>query len=166
MAETDLDRLDWKILDELERDGRQSFSELGDQIGLSKSPCWSRVRALEDAGVIEGYTLRVSPDALGLAVQCFVAVQIHLDAHQQFEQAIMAHPAVQECHTVAGGSDYLLRVFAQSVSHLDALLRQDLSKLPGVRRLDTTVCLKTIKRYGRLARWADPHERERRDDRS
>ena len=152
-----MDRLDWKIIDELERDGRQSFAELGERVGLSKSPCWARVRSLEEQGLIEGYTLRVRPDALGLEVQCFVQVQINLDAHEAFETAIAAHPAVQECHTVAGGSDYLLRVFAKSVAHLDALLRQDLSKLPGVRRLDTTVCLKTIKRHGRLTGWANPY---------
>lgn len=149
-----MDRLDWKIIGELERDGRQSYAELGERVGLSKSPCWSRVRSLEDNGIIQGYAARLDPLALGLAVQSFVEVRISFDAHAEFEAAVMAHPAVFECHTTAGDSDYMLRVFARSVEHLDDLLRHELSKLPGVHRLATMVCLKTIKRQALLAEWA------------
>lgn len=156
-----MDRLDWKIIAELERDGRQSYAELGENVGLSKSPCWTRVRGLEERGVIAGYTAQLDPGALGLAVQSFVEVRIGFDAHADFEAAVMAHPAVVECHTTAGDSDYMLKVFARSVDHLDELLRHDLSKLPGVRRLATVVCLKTIKRQGRLAEWARATEQER-----
>ncbi|KTE18830.1 AsnC family transcriptional regulator [Sphingopyxis sp. H050] len=149
-----MDRLDWKIVDALEQDGRQSFAELGETVGLSKSPCWTRVRSLEEKGVIRGYAAQLDPAALGLAVQSFVEVRIGLDAHTDFEAAVMAHPAVVECHTTAGDSDYMLKIFARSVDHLDELLRYDLSKLPGVHRLATVVCLKTIKQQGRLAEWA------------
>jgi Lrp/AsnC family transcriptional regulator, leucine-responsive regulatory protein len=149
-----MDKLDWKIVAGLEEDGRQSFATLGDAIGLSKSPCWSRVRNLEESGIIQGYMARLNPAALGLEVQCFVDVRINLDAHIEFEAAVIAHPAVVECHTTAGDSDYILRVFARSVEHLDDLLRHDLSKLPGVHRLATVICLKTIKQHGRLAKWA------------
>src|SRR3546814_1723027 len=96
---------------------------------------------------------RLDPFALGLEVQSFVEVRISLDAHTDFEAAVMAHPAVLECHTTAGDSDYMLKLFARSVDHLDEMLRHDLSKLPGVHRLATVVCLKTIKRQGRLAEW-------------
>ncbi|MBN8846282.1 MAG: Lrp/AsnC family transcriptional regulator [Sphingomonadales bacterium] len=157
-----MDRLDWKIVAALEEDGRQSFAELGETVGLSKSPCWSRVRNLEEAGVIRGYAACLDPSALGLDVQSFVEVRINLDAHAEFEAAVMAHPAVVECHTTAGDSDYMLKVFARSVDHLDELLRHDLSKLPGVHRLATVVCLKTIKQQGRLAEWARTTEQQRR----
>jgi len=160
--EDDVDRLDWKIIAALEEDGRRSFAELGEAVGLSKSPCWSRVRSLEGSGVIHGYTARLDPFALGLAVQSFVEVRISLDAHADFEAAVMAHPAVVECHTTAGDSDYMLKIFARSVDHLDELLRHDLSKLPGVHRLSTVVCLKTIKQQGRLAEWARMTEQQRR----
>lgn len=153
-----MDRLDWKIVAELERNGRQSYAELGERVGLSKSPCWSRVKSLEESGVIEGYTAQFDPMALGLAVQSFVEVQIRLDSHTEFETAVLAHPAVVECHTTAGDSDYLLRIFARSAEHLDELLRHDLSKLPGVHRLATLVCLKTIKRRGNLSEWASRTE--------
>ncbi|MBJ7438383.1 MAG: Lrp/AsnC family transcriptional regulator [Sphingopyxis sp.] len=149
-----MNKLDWKIIAELERDGRQSYAELGEHVGLSKSPCWSRVKNLEESGVIEGYAARLDPMALGLTVQSFVEVQIRFDAHTEFEAAVLAHPAIVECHTTAGESDYLLKIFSRSADHLDELLRHNLSKLPGVQRLKTVVCLKTIKRQGRLAEWA------------
>lgn len=93
-------------------------------------------------------------------MQSFVEVRISLDAHTEFEAAVTAHPAVVECHTTAGDSDYILKIFARSVDHLDELLRHDLSKLPGVHRLATVVCLKTIKRQGRLAIWARTTEQD------
>lgn len=149
-----MDRLEWRIIGELESNGRQSFAELGERIGLSKSPCWSRVKSLEEKGIIEGYGARLNPSLLGLAVQSFVEVQIRFDAHSDFEAAVLAHPAVVECHTTAGESDYLLTIFSQSAEHLDELLRHNLSKLPGVQRLKTVVCLKTIKRQGNITEWA------------
>ena len=157
-----MDKLDWKIVAGLEEDGRQSFAELGEAVGLSKSPCWSRVRSLEETGIIQGYSARLNPAALGLEVQSFVEVRISLDAHTEFEAAVIAHPAVVECHTTAGDSDYMLKVFARSVDHLDELLRHDLSKLPGVHRLASVVCLKTIKQQGRLAQWGLITEQQRR----
>src|SRR3546814_13559028 len=143
-----MDRLDWKIIAALEEDGRRSFAELGEAVGLAKSPCWSRVRGLEGSGVIRGYTARLDPFALGLAVQSFVEVRISLDAHADFEAAVMAHPAVVECHTTAGVSDSTLKIFARSVDHLDELLRHDLSKPTGVNRHATVYGLKTIKLHG------------------
>jgi len=147
--------MDWKLISHLEQDGRQSFAELGDKVGLSKSPCWTRVRNLEQSGVIEGYGARLDPTALRLAVQSFVDVQIELDGHAAFEAAVMDHPAIFECHTVAGDNDYLLRIFARSMEHLDRLLRHDLSKLPGVKRLSSSLCMTTIKRRASLAEWAE-----------
>jgi len=149
-----VDKIDWKILEELENDGRLSFADLGDRVGLSKSPCWSRVRDLEAEGAIQSFGARIDPAALGLAVQCYAFVRIRFDSHSEFEKAVAAHPAVIECHTTAGDSDYLLRIYARSVEHLDDLLRHELSKLPGVHRLSTTVCLKTIKAHAPLTQWA------------
>jgi Lrp/AsnC family leucine-responsive transcriptional regulator len=153
-VELALDRIDWKILTALEDDGRQSFAELGERVGLSKSPCWSRVRALEQSGVIQGFKAQLSPQALGFAVQCFVQVRIEFGSHTAFEEAVLAHPAVMECHTTAGDGDYLLRIFARTVEHLDSILRYELSKLPGVQRFSSTICLKKIKSDSSLAAWA------------
>lgn len=149
-----MDRIDWKILAELECDGRLSFNELSERVGLSKSPCWARVRGLQDRGAIQGFGARVDPASLGLTVHCYAYVRIRFDAHAAFEEAAVAHPAIIECHTTAGDSDYLIRIYARSVEHLDDLLRHELSKLPGVHRLSTTICLKTIKSRAPLTHWA------------
>ena len=149
-----MDKIDWKILAELEADGRLSFAELGERVGLSKSPCWTRVRELERAGVVKGYAAQIDPGRLGLGVQCFVEVRIRFDSHVEFERAVMAHPAVVECHTTAGDGDYILRIHARSVEHLDELLRHELAKLPGVHRLSTNIFLKTIKSHAPLTQWA------------
>ncbi|WP_313802894.1 Lrp/AsnC family transcriptional regulator [Sphingobium sp.] len=149
-----MDHIDRKIVAELENDGRMSFAALSERVGVSKSPAWQRVRALEEAGVIRGFHAEVSPSALGLVVECLVDVQIRLDAHIAFEDAVLAHPAVIECRTTAGDSDYVLRIFARSMEHLDDLLRHDLSKLPGVHRLSTKIFLKTIKSRSSLTKWA------------
>ena len=149
-----MDRIDWKILQTLEAQGRISYADLAESVGVSKSPCWARVRNKEIDGVIQGYTVRLDPTALGLDVQSFVRVMIQMDAHSEFEAAVTLHPAVFECHTTAGSGDYMLKIYARSVAHLDDLLRYELSKLPGVDRLDSTICLKTIKQHGQLAKWA------------
>lgn len=156
-----MDRIDWKILAELECNGRMSFADLSDRVGLSKSPCWSRVQELEAKGAILGFVAQINPAALGLEVHCYAHVRIRFDSHAEFEEAAVAHPAIIECHTTAGDSDYLIRVYARSVEHLDDLLRHELSKLPGVHRLSTTVCLKTIKARAPLTPWATPNLEKR-----
>lgn len=148
---------DAAILAALERDARLSFADLGERVGLSKTPTWARVRALEQAGAIAGYRAEIEPGALGLDLHAFVEVRIRSTQHREFEQAVLAHPAIIECYTTAGQADYLLHVLVASVGALDALLRDDVSRMPGVERLSTTVGMKTIKRGAMLtecARWS------------
>ncbi len=154
MGERDLDNIDWKIAEALEADGRRSFADLSADIGLSKSPCWTRVREMERSGLLLGYAAQFDPGRLGLGVLSQISVTIRFDAYTAFEQAVCDHPAIVECHTTAGSSDYLLRVYARSVDHLDELLRHEISKLPGVTSSSTTICLKTIKSRGSLTHWA------------
>ncbi len=149
-----MDRIDWKIIEVLEEEGRISYAELGDRVGLSKSPCWARVRDIEQNGTIDGFGAKINPQSLGLNVQCYISVTIDFETHTEFETAVLNHPAIVECHTTAGESDYLLRVFSQSVEHLDGLLRHDIAKLPGVQSSKSTVCLKTIKHRTSLSKWA------------
>jgi Lrp/AsnC family leucine-responsive transcriptional regulator len=108
------------------------------------------VRALEQGGVITGYRAELEPAALGLDLHAFVEVRIRSTQHAEFERAVLAHPAVLECYTTAGQADYLLHVLVTGIGALDALLRDDVSRMPGVERLSTTVGMKTIKRRGRL----------------
>ncbi len=149
-----MDSFDHAILGLLEADGRQSYVALAEQVGLSKTPCWARVQALEKEGVIKGYRAVLEPAAIGLGLTAFVQVSIHFGSHAEFEAAALAHPAILECFTTAGDGDYLLRVATGDVDRLDGLLREDLCRLPGVQRFSTTICLKTIKDGGSLAQTA------------
>ena len=157
-------RIEQRILAALERDARLSFAELGERVGLSKTPAWARVRDLERRGLIRGYHAQIAPAALGLEIHAFVHVKIRSVASDAFETAVNAHPAVLECHTTAGDADYLLHVLVASASSLDALLRFELSRLPGVEGISTTVALKTIKPRGFImdcARYGETQAAER-----
>lgn len=145
------------ILARLERDGRLSYADLGEHVGLSKSPTWSRVRALEERGVITGYRAIVDPAAIGLEIHAFVQVTIRSTMSREFEQAVVRHAAVLECYTTAGQADYLLHVLVTNVAALDTLLRNELSRMPGVEHVSTTVGMKTIKARGYVTECAAPH---------
>ena len=141
-------RVEQRILFALEKDARLSFAELGTEVGLSKTPAWARVRDLEQRGLISGYHAEISPSGLGLEIHAFVHVSIRSLASEAFEAAVNEHPAVLECYTTAGDADYVLHVLVASASSLDALLRFELSRMPGVESISTTVALKTIKQRG------------------
>ena len=134
------------ILRILEKDGRLSFNSLAEQIGLSKTPAWARVQSLEKRKVITGYRAEIDPIAMGLELHAFVQVTIVGSRHAEFEAAVSAHPSVIECYTTAGQGDYLLHVLVPDISALDETLRADISRMPGVQRLVTTIGMKTIKR--------------------
>lgn len=141
----DMDKIDHHILTLLEDDARLSFAEIGDQVGLSKTPCWQRVRELERRGVIRGYRAEVNSAQLGLEVEAFIQVTLSSVQHAEFEAAVLRHPAVLQCFTTAGQADYLMHVLVEGIAELDSLLRMEISQLPGVQKIETTVCMKTIK---------------------
>lgn len=143
-----MDAVDFKILAALEDEGRISFTVLGEKVGLSKTPCWTRVKELEASGAIEGYGARVSPQVLGLGIRALVHVVVSFDQYQSFEDAIIKHRAVRCCHAVTGEYDYVLEVLAPDMSALDELLRQELSCLPGVSRFNTSITTRMIKDAG------------------
>ena len=110
-----MDKIDHRILTSLEDDARQSFAELGDQVGLSKTPCWQRVRELERSGVIRGYRAEIDSAQLGLKVEAFVHVTLSSVQHVEFEAAVLQHPAVLQCFTTAGQADYLMHVLVAGI---------------------------------------------------
>jgi Lrp/AsnC family leucine-responsive transcriptional regulator len=150
-----MDAIDRSILMSLERDGRQSFGTLAENVGLSKTPCWSRVQSLEKSGALIGYYAEVDPRALGLGVFASVQVMIDSSRRDEFEKAVINNPAVLECYTVAGEADYSLKVACRDVDDLDDLLRFSISMLPGVQRSTTMICLKTVKQRGLITAAAD-----------
>ena len=158
-----MDRTDFAILEALEADARLSFAALAERVGLSNTPCWSRVQTVERQGAIKGYRAVLDAAALGLGLNAFIEVAIDLDAHAAFEAAVIGHPSILACYTTAGDGDYLLHVVTRDVGTLDDLLRFEISRLPGVQRSSTMVCLKTIKEGAMLtkaaARPASPRSR-------
>jgi Lrp/AsnC family leucine-responsive transcriptional regulator len=141
----DMDKIDHRILTLLEDDARQSFAELGEKVALSKTPCWQRVRELEREGVIRGYRAEIDSRRLGLQVEAFVQVTLSSVQHAEFEAAVLQHPSILQCFTTAGQADYLIHVLVEGIGELDSLLRMEISQLPGVQKIETTVCMKTIK---------------------
>lgn len=142
-----LDPTDIAILKALEKDARTSFNALADEVGLSKTPSWSRVRELERRKVITGYSAQVDPAAVGLELHAFVQVTIIASKHAEFESAVTRHKSIVECYTTAGQADYLLHVLVSGITALDNFLRHELANMPAVQRMTTTIGMKTIK-YG------------------
>ncbi len=140
-----MDNTDLAILAALERDGRLSFSELADRVGLSKTPCWTRVQTLEKDGVIRGYHAEIDPDSLSLGISAYVQIIIDSSKREEFEAAVLAQPSIIECSTAAGEADYMLNVICKDVLELDDLLRYNISIMPGVQRSVTIMCLRKIK---------------------
>jgi Lrp/AsnC family leucine-responsive transcriptional regulator len=143
-----MDKKDLQIIGLLEQNGRLSFAAVGEQIGLSKTPCWSRVQQLTEQGVIAGYAATINPNKLGLQVRALVHVIVDFSVYQAFEQAIVAHKAIRACHAVTGEFDYVLEVLAADINDFDSLLRVQLSQLPGVQRFNTALSTRVVKQDG------------------
>lgn len=144
--------LDKRIIGQLEEDGRLSFTALSDKVGISKTPCWSRVKSLEDNSVILGYSARLDPTKLGLALRAMVRVVVNFHEHEAFEAAVLAHPNIYQCHSTTGDFDYVLDVLASDVGALDHLLKRDLSQLPGVQRFNSSISTRMVKAPGGYSR--------------
>ena len=142
-----LDAIDRRILDRLQRDGRLSNADLAQQVGLSSSPCWRRVKALEEAGVIKGYTAQLDAKAIGLSVNVFMSVslttQIDEGVHA-FERGAAARPEVMECYLMTGDSDYLLRVVVPDLEAYERFV-MDFTKIPGIAQIRSSFALRPVK---------------------
>jgi DNA-binding Lrp family transcriptional regulator len=143
----ELDRTDHAILRLLTQEGRITNSALAERVSLSESACLRRVRALEEAGVIEGYGARVSPAKIGYPVSIFVSIT--LDRQQQggleaFEKAVLKMPAVMECYLMTGEFDYLLRIVVADIGDFERVHRQQLTRLPHVARVHSSFAVSTV----------------------
>jgi Lrp/AsnC family leucine-responsive transcriptional regulator len=142
---TVLDATDRRILTALQRDGRLSNAELARRVGLSASPCWSRVRSLEERGIITGYSASLSYTALGLRLTMLVQVTLEKhggDSMDGFAQAIRDMPEVIESAMVAGDFDFLLKVIAADTDAYERFLREKLHRVAGVRQVRSILVLR------------------------
>jgi Lrp/AsnC family leucine-responsive transcriptional regulator len=145
----EIDELDRRILRELRNDGRLSNTKLAEKVGLSTTPCWNRVRAMEDGGMIEGYTALLSQKALGYPDT--VIIEVTLDRHdddifEKFGQALADLPEVMEAYLLTGEYDYLIKVAVAGTAGYEEFLRRKLYKLPGLRHSRSTFVLRCLKR--------------------
>lgn len=143
-----LDAYSLKILAALQRDARQTVQQLAEAVGLSATPCWKRIKDMEAAGVITGYTALVDRQKVGLDLA--VVVEANLREHtedlvQRFEQAVAACPQIVRCLATTGQSDYLLTVLVADIQHYDRFLHDTLFKLPGITHVRSSIVLKEVK---------------------
>ena len=145
----ELDQIDRRILSALNEDGRLTINALAEKVGLSPSPCWTRVKRLEESGAIEKYVAVLDHKALGLTHMVFV--EITLDKHDdkvldQFGDALARIPEVVEAYLVTGEYDYLVKVVVSGTEHYERFLRETLFRIPGIRQSRSTFGLRTLKR--------------------
>ncbi len=148
MPDIGLDAIDRRILDRLQENGRVSNVELANDVGISSSPCWRRVRELEKRGVISGYVALVDAAAVGLPVSVFVQVTLERQieaALETFEAAVKERPEVMECYLMTGDADYLLRVVVSDLPTYEAFLKDHLTRIPGIANIKSSFALNQVK---------------------
>jgi Lrp/AsnC family leucine-responsive transcriptional regulator len=143
-----MDDHDRDILRSLQADGSLSNKALAEKIHLSPTPCWRRVKALEESGTITGYTALLAPETLGIDLTILAQVVLedhHPDTVAAFDAAILDIPEVLECHMVSGDHDYALKIVARDMDAYSALLRDQLLQLPAVHRLSSNFVMTSKK---------------------
>lgn len=147
MLET-LDAVDAKILDLIQHDASLSVAEIAERVGLSSSPCWRRIKRLEDVGVIQRRVTILNRDLLGLAFEVYCTVKLSLPTKEnleQFEGAISRLPEVVQCATVTGSSDYELRIVTRDMHAFDEFLREKILSLGLVSNIESRIVMRSVK---------------------
>ena len=137
-----------KILEKLQSNGRLSNVDLSDQIGLSESPTFRRVKQLEDSGVITGYAALVDQRMLGLDVTAFVLVNMEKQSESataSFHASVATEPHIIECHAMSGAHDYLMKVVARNIDHFSEICMQRILKFSGVLHVESSFSLREFK---------------------
>ncbi len=154
-----LDAASIRILQELQRDARQTVQQIAERVGLSSTPCWKRIKDMEANGVIRGYSALVDRRRVGLDL--LVVVEANLSQHteelvQQFERAVAATPQIVRCLSTTGQADYILTVVVPGIAEYEQFLHATLFKLPGVAHVRSSIVLKEVKAEVKLP--VDPHQ--------
>ena len=141
------DNTDRRILRVIQEEARVSNSELAERVGLSPSPCWRRVRTLEENGVIERYVTLVNAKAVGLPINVFATVTLEKQAEsalELFEKAVTKRPEVMECNLMTGEFDYLLRVVVPDLAAYERFLMDHLTRIKGIASIKSSFSLKQV----------------------
>ena len=148
-----LDRFDRAILQALQLDGRITNSTLAERVNLSESACLRRMRALEESGIIEGYTARINQQRAGCPVNVFVNITLDRQDEvdlRKFEEAVRKIPEVMECYLMTGDYDYTLRVVVADTADYERIHSKNLARLPGVARIHSSFALRTVQKSREL----------------
>ena len=144
----DIDSVDNKILSIIQSDADVPIQEIGEQVGLSHTPCWRRIKKMSEVGVIRRKVALLDADQLDLAVNIFVNVTLRRhqeNALNRFEEAVQDIAEIVECYTVSGATDFLLRIVVPSVAAYEHLLKSKLVHLPEIGNLSSTIALRQVK---------------------
>lgn len=144
-----LDAIDWRILKELQADSRMTNVALAARVGLSAPPCLRRVRALEEAGLISGYTVLLDEPALGFTLTAFAMVGLHSQSEadlRAFENRVLGWPIVREAFMLSGENDYILKCVAADLPAFQAFVLDDLTASPNVASVKTFLTIRRAKR--------------------
>lgn len=148
MRRVKLDRIDRRILRDLQGDGRMTNVDLAKRAGISAPPCLRRVRALEESGFIRGYHADINPEALGFGVTVFAQVGLASQADadlKAFEELVRSWPVVRECHMLAGETDFLLKVVATDWDAYQKFLTTQLTTAPNVSQVKSALAIRSSK---------------------
>jgi DNA-binding Lrp family transcriptional regulator len=148
MPQETLDATDLHILEALQANAKLPNVELASRVHLSPSPCLTRVRSLEERGVIRRYATLLDPLAIGLSVSVFIQISLEKQARKAlevFESAIRQRPEVMECYLMSGDADYLLRVVVPDVQALERFILDKLTPIPGIASIRSSFALKQVK---------------------
>ena len=148
MRRAKLDKIDLRILADLQADGRMTNVDLAARAGISAPPCLRRVRALEEAGYLKGYHAEVNAEALGFGVTIFAHVGLNSQAEtdlKAFEALVATWPLVRECHMLAGETDFLLKVVAHDWDAYQKFLTTNLTPAPNVSHVKSALAIRTSK---------------------
>ncbi len=147
MPET-LDSVDARILDLIQNDAGLSVAEVAERVGLSSSPCWRRIKRLEDVGVIQRRVTLLDRDQLGLGFEVYCTAKLSLPTKENldaFEAAIVGWPEVVQCATVTGAADYELRIVTRDMHTFDSFLRDKLLSLGLVSNVESRIVIRGVK---------------------
>lgn len=143
-----IDAIDLRILEELQINARLTNVDLASRVHLSPSPCLTRVRALEEPSLISRYVTLLDPYELGLSVSVFIQITLERQverALETFDETVQNYPEVMECYLMTGGTDYLIRVVVPDVQALERFIVNQLSKIPGLANIHSSLALKQVK---------------------
>ncbi len=144
----ELDKFDLAILGVLQQDARASLQDISAKVGLSTTPCWTRIKKMENEGVILGYSVRIEPTAVGFTET--VIVQVTLESHtdeilEAFGKALAEIPEVMEAFLISGDYDYYIRIAVRDTRDYERLLRERLYRIPGIRHSKSSFVLRRLK---------------------